>query len=68
MPITIRRSQPNRNRIDLSDEALARGWCRKLGKSKEEIAEAIAKVGDSAESVKKELGIQETTPRRLQKC
>jgi hypothetical protein len=52
----IRPLKPDRTKIDLTDDVLARGWAKKLGKSKEEIATAIAKVGDNAETVKKELG------------
>jgi hypothetical protein len=52
----IRPLKPSRATIDLSDEALARGWTKKLGKSKEEIAAAIEKVGDNAGTVKRELG------------
>ena len=48
-------SKPNRSSIDLSDEIIARAWVKKLGKSKEEIAAVIEKVGDNAETVKKEL-------------
>jgi len=44
------------NKIDLSDDAIARHWAKKLGKTKEEIAEAIEKVGDNCETVCKELG------------
>ena len=47
--------KPERIKIDLTDETVARGWVKKLGKSKEEIAAAIEKVGDNAETVKKEL-------------
>jgi Protein of unknown function (DUF3606) len=45
-----------RNRVDLSSKELARHWCKHLGKSKLEIEAAIAKVGDNAETVMKELG------------
>ena len=48
-------SKPNRSSINLSDEIVARAWVKKLGKSKEEIAAVIEKVGDNAETVKKEL-------------
>jgi hypothetical protein len=48
-------SRPHRLSIDLSDEIAARAWVKKLGKSKEEIAAAIERVGDNAETVKKEL-------------
>ena len=47
--------KPDRSRIDLSDEEIAKKWAKKLGRSPDEIAAAIAKVGDSAAAVKKEL-------------
>jgi len=50
--------KPDRARIDLTDEVTARAWVKKLGKSKEEIAAAIEKVGDTAAAVKKELGCE----------
>lgn len=52
----IRPIKPNRATIELGDEAVARGWTKKLGRSKEEIAAAIEKVGANAETVKRELG------------
>ena len=55
----IRRPKPDRIKIDLADEAVARAWTKKLGKSKEEIAAVIAKVGDNAETVKRELDAAE---------
>jgi hypothetical protein len=45
-----------RNRVDVSSRELARHWCKHLKKSKSEIEAAIAKVGDNAETVMKELG------------
>jgi hypothetical protein len=51
-------AKPDRNRIDLSNDSLARQWAKKLGRSRDEIAAAIAKVGDNCESVRKELGVQ----------
>jgi hypothetical protein len=47
--------KPERSRIDLSDNRIARQWVKKLGKTREEIATAIVKVGDNAETVMKEL-------------
>jgi Protein of unknown function (DUF3606) len=35
--------KPDRSRIDLSDNEIAKHWVKKLGKSKEEIAAAISK-------------------------
>jgi hypothetical protein len=50
--------KPERSRIDLSDNRIARQWVKKLGKTREEIATAIAKVGDNAETVMKELRVE----------
>ena len=47
--------KPVRNEIDLSTKELARHWCKHLGVSQEELKSAIAKVGDNAETVIKEL-------------
>jgi hypothetical protein len=46
----------NANKIDLADPACARHWSKKLGKSKEEIAAVIEKVGDNCETVCREFG------------
>lgn len=55
--------QPDRSKIHthLSDEV--KRWCRSLGVSKEELLKAVEKVGNSAASVRKELGLLETPPR-----
>jgi Protein of unknown function (DUF3606) len=45
----------DRSRNVLSDYEIAKQWVKKLGKSKEEIAAAISKVGDNAKTVMKEL-------------
>ena len=50
-------SKLNRNRVDLSTPELARHWRKFFGKSEEEIADAIAKVGDNVETVKKQLQV-----------
>ena len=47
--------KPTRNRIDLSTKELARHWCKHLAASQEELEAAMAKVGDNAETVLKEL-------------
>ena len=44
-----------RNLVDISSKELARYWCKHLKKSKPEIEAAIAKVGNNAETVLKEL-------------
>ncbi len=51
----VSKTKPDRHRIDLSDDSLARHWTKRLGHSREEIAAAVAKVGDNCESVRKEL-------------
>jgi Protein of unknown function (DUF3606) len=44
-----------RNLVDISSKELARYWCKHLKKSKPEIEAAIAKVGNNAETLMKEL-------------
>ena len=55
--LTSNPAKPDRHRIDLSTPELARHWCKHFGRSKESVEAAIAKVGDNAETVMKELGI-----------
>ena len=55
MALTSTSSKPDRHRVDLSTNDLVRQWCKHLGSSKADIEEAIAKVGDNAETVMKEL-------------
>ena len=52
-------AKPARNRVDISSEDMTRHWCKRLKKSRLQIEAAIAKVGDNAETVMKELGSQE---------
>jgi hypothetical protein len=47
-----------RNCVDLSRKELERQWCKHFKKSKSEIEAAIAKVGNNAETVMKELAKQ----------
>ena len=54
-----RPSKPERNKIDLSDSSTAYRWAKKIGKSTEEIAVAVEKVGDNCDTVRKELGCPE---------
>ena len=54
--LTALTTKAARNRIDISSKELTRQWCKRLGKSRHEIEAAIAKVGDNAETVMKELG------------
>ena len=57
-----RAAKPDRNKIDLSDDAVARQWVKQLGRSREDIEAAIEKVGDNCETVKKELGVPPDVP------
>jgi hypothetical protein len=52
-----KKCQPNRNRIDLSEDFEVKYWTKHLGVSREEIEVAINKVGNSAAAVRKELGL-----------
>ena len=56
MPLVTSTVKPDRNKIDLSDDSIARQWTKELGRSRGDIAAAIAKVGDNCETVKRELG------------
>jgi hypothetical protein len=58
--MALTKSRPStldRNRVDLSTPALARHWRKRFGKTEEEIADAIAKVGSNVETVQKELQV-----------
>ena len=49
--------KPNRSSVDLSDDTLVRHWVKHLGKSREEIEAAVAKVGNNVATVRRELGL-----------
>jgi len=53
--LTASTAKSARNRVDISSKELARHWCKRLRKSRLEIEAAIAKVGDNAQTVIKEL-------------
>lgn len=59
MPLATSKPKPDRSRIDLTDDAIARQWVKQLGHPREAIEAAIEKVGDNCETVKKELGVQD---------
>jgi hypothetical protein len=50
--------KPDRAKIDPSDDTVMRHWAKKLGKTKEEIIAAIGKVGNNADSIRRELGCE----------
>jgi Protein of unknown function (DUF3606) len=49
------RPKPSRNCVDISDKVSVRQWRKRLGKSAKEVEAAVAKVGNNAETVIKEL-------------
>jgi hypothetical protein len=57
--LTSKMPKPDRSRIDLTDDALARQWVKKLGHPRADIEAAIVKVGDNCETVRKELGVKD---------
>ena len=52
-----KRVQPDRSKINLDQPCELKYWMRALKVSEEEIRAAIEKVGNSAATVRKELGI-----------
>jgi Protein of unknown function (DUF3606) len=62
MPTSVKSA---RNRVDVSTKELARHWCKHFKKSKAEIEAAIAKVGNNAETVMKELNRNKRYSTRL---
>ena len=55
MTIKVTPDTPDRLHIDPNDDAVMRHWIKKTGRSKQQIEAAIAKVGNNAESVLREL-------------
>jgi hypothetical protein len=49
------RGQPDRSKIDMSDDSEVRYWTKHLGISREELQRAIDRVGNSAAAVRKQL-------------
>jgi hypothetical protein len=52
-----KRCQPDRNRINLSEDYEVKYWRKHLGVSREQLAKAVEKVGNSAAAVRKELNL-----------
>ena len=57
--VKIHPVKPDRERVDMADQDAIDHWVKHLGKSKEEIAAAIEKVGPSCAAIRKELGLDE---------
>ena len=58
------RGPQDRFRVNLSEDYEVRYWTGKLGVSKDELEEAVRKVGSSVSAVEKELRPQTTSPRK----
>lgn len=52
---TNNRGGQDRQRISLSEDYEVRGWSEKFGVSEEQLREAVAKVGNMAADVEREL-------------
>jgi hypothetical protein len=50
------RGEPDRSRISLSEDYEVRYWTERLGVTKEQLAVAVRKVGNSANAVRQALG------------
>jgi hypothetical protein len=55
--IRMGRQRPDRSKINVGDDENVRHWCKHLGVSKDELADAVDKVGNSAAAVRKELDV-----------
>ena len=58
-----KRGQPDRSRINMSEDYEVRYWTKHLGVSRDELEKAINKVGNSAAAVRKELRREAEAPR-----
>jgi hypothetical protein len=54
-----KRAQPDRSKINMHEDYEVKHWTHALGVSKDELQKAVAKVGNSAAAVRKELGLQD---------
>ena len=60
----VRRGLPLRSHIDLSKPEEVRYWTKHLNVEKARLTEAIAKVGNAAAAVRKELNLTEPSQRQ----
>ena len=57
MDSLTKREQPDRSKINMSQPHEVKYWTHALGVSKDELQSAVDKMGNSAATVRKELGI-----------
>ncbi len=60
MDSLVKKGQPDRSRIHLSENYEVKYWTKHLGISREDLVKAVEKVGNSASAVRKELGLLKT--------
>jgi hypothetical protein len=60
MDSLVKKGQPDRSRIHLSENDEVKYWTKHLGISREDLVKAVEKVGNSASAVRKELGFSKT--------
>ena len=53
----IKRSRPDRSKINMSEDFEVKYWTKALGVDRDRLRKAVDKVGNSAATVRKELGI-----------
>lgn len=58
MDSLTKKDQPDRSKINMHQPHEVKCWVRALGVSKEDLQKAVDKVGNSAATVRKELGIK----------
>jgi hypothetical protein len=54
------RLQPDRSKINMHEDYEVKYWTHALGVSREQLQKAVDKVGNSAATVRKELGVGES--------
>lgn len=54
-----KRHQPDRSKINMSEDYEVKYWTHALGVTREELQKAVDKVGNSAATVRKQLGVDE---------
>jgi 3-oxoacyl-[acyl-carrier-protein] synthase III len=52
-----KRDQPDRSRINMSEDFEVKYWIKALGVDRDKLQRAVDKVGNSAAAVRKELGL-----------
>jgi hypothetical protein len=58
MDSLTKKEQPDRSKINMHQPDEVKYWVRTLGVTKEDLQKAVEKVGNSAATVRKELGIE----------